>query len=87
MLLYLSRVPYLGLSLMKIFFLFEETRVENKLVPFYRFDSYLHVLLAVIGCDWKCRTSVLRCNFRTSVESFSKWMKLLFRLINVVHLH
>ena len=39
------------------------------------------------GCDWKCRTSVLRCNFRTSVESFSKWMKLLFRLINVVYFH
>ena len=40
-----------------------------------------------IGSDWKCRTSVLRCNFRTSVESFSKWMKLLFRLINVVYFH
>ena len=41
----------------------------------------------LIGCDWKCRTSVLPCNFGTSVESFSKWMKLLFRLINVVYFH
>ena len=43
--------------------------------------------ILVNGCDWKCRTSVLRCNFRISVESFSKWMKLLFRLINVVYFH